>query len=326
MRAAQLSAFGPTDELRIVDVPIPTPRRHEILIEVAFAGLLFADILLRSGTYQRFRYDLPVIPGHEVVGTVIATGADVQELKVGMRVSAELTDGGGFAEYACADPLRVVELPESVAFEQAIVYSFNLPAAFLIYNNFVPIPSEATVLIHSGAGGLGSMLTQIAKRSGNQVIVTVSDPGKRDACLSYGADHVIDTSQADYVNEVQSLTDGRGVDVAFNHMGRETSRDWEVLTFRGLWILMNSQAVEGLTHAGKQFHAWATNYCPTMVVASSATLYGTDEHRTALNYLHSWLDNEALDLPSRTYALDDIADAQNWMESRQSTGKIAIAL
>jgi NADPH2:quinone reductase len=222
-----------------------------------------------------------------------------------------------------ATPQRTIPIPDGVPFEKALVYSFNMPAAYLVYYNFVSIAPDSTVLMHSGAGGFSSMLTRIAKRAGNRVISLVSDEHKRQACLDAGADEVIVTSKHDYADEVLRLTDGRGVDVIINHRGGPTLQaDLKCMTFRAKWIFSN--VTEGFDGADWSLMNLVYNKCPIISIAASANLYGTEEHQQALQFLHDWLRDEDVEGPSRTFSLDDLADAHRWLESGESTGKIAI--
>lgn len=321
MRAASISAFGAADNFEIVSVPVPEPAANEVLIQVEVAGLIYADVQLRSGNYPIRDLPLPAIPGHEVVGVIESVGAEIENFEPGMRVSAELNIGG-YAEYATTTENRLVELPEGVSFENALVYSYNLPAAYLVYYHFGDISPDATVLVHSGAGGLGGMLTQIAKKAGNTVIALTSDEGKFAACRANGADHVVD-SRIDYAQQVNEITGGRGVDVIFNHIAGDTlAADLDSLAFRGFWNFPGHLAnFVGDVDIKKLFAK-----SPSIVRSSMESYLNEPQHQEALDYLYDWLVREPLQGPEHTFPLEQVAEAHRLIESRKSIGKIALRM
>ncbi|QEE62157.1 zinc-binding alcohol dehydrogenase family protein [Salinibacterium sp. dk2585] len=328
MKAVVTNAFGGTEQFELVERPIPEPAEGQVVIKNAYAGLIYADTLIRSGAYARWRAELPTVLGSEVVGTISAVGNGVTEFKVGDRVSAEMVRGGAYQEYSVAPVTRTTVIPDEASFEAAVVHSFNLPAAYLIYYNFVELSPESDrdILIHSAAGGLGSMLTLVAKKNGHRVIGLVSDPAKREACLSFGADDVIVTSEhPDYENEVLRLTDGRGVDVTMNHMAGEWMRnDLKALKFRGKLMLTN--IIQGFPEADWELKNLIVNGSPNIVMAASATLYGTPEHRPALDYLSECLKEDNLQGLAEVYPFtaEGISEAHQRLETGKTVGKLAI--
>jgi NADPH2:quinone reductase len=326
MKALLTREFGDADSFELVDVPEPTPGAGEVLMKNAYAGVIYADTLIRRGGYLRWKAAMPSVLGSEVVGTIVALGDGVEGLAVGDRVSAELVRGGAYQELSVAPASRTTVIPDEASFEEAVVYSFNLPAAYLMYHHFTPIASDATVLIHSAAGGLGTMLTLVAKENGNRVIAVVSDESKREACIANGADEVISRAEhPDYENEVLRLTDGEGVDVSINHVAGSTLvNDLKALKFRGMIMLSN--ALEGLSILDPEGSNLYYNKCAKFVVAASATLYGTEEHRPALDFLSNWLKRDGLQAPTAVFPFskEGVGDAHRLIESGTSVGKIAI--
>jgi NADPH:quinone reductase len=324
MKAAQIAAFGGPEEFHLVDAPVPNIEPDEVLIKVALAGLLYADVQFRSGAYFRdFPHPLPLVLGHEVVGTVEQVGSRVEGVNPGMRVSAELVGAGGYAEYARTTYQRLVEIPDSVSFEHAIIYSFNLPAAYLVYYGFGEVGPEDTVLIHSGAGGLGEMLTRIAKQAGNRVIALTSSAHKVEACRINGADHVIDTSRTNYVDEVSRITGGRGVNACFNHVAGSTiPTDLQVLANRALWNFPSD--VGGFGQFADVDVSELLRKSPRIVRSSMESYFGMPEFDEALKFLNTWLLSGDLPGEPTIYPLERVGDAHAFMESRQSVGKIAI--
>lgn len=313
--------------MKLVDLPIPRPSADEVLIQVAYAGVIYADILLRGGNYKgQAKWAFPVVPGTEVVGTVTAVGSNVDNVSVGARVSAELIAGGGYAEYAVADRRRVTELPAEASFENALVYSFNLPAAYILQHKYVPLQPNSTVLVHSGAGGLGSMLIRVAKHNGHRVIALVSSEDKKAVAASYGADFVVLSRGDQYVDEVLEITEGKGVNAIFNHrVGKTLVSDLRVVAKQARWFFVNT--LDGFE--GVDF--WAIRrdlfrLAPIIIPAGSEIFYGTEDHREAMTFLSEWLKRDDLESPTRTFPLERAAEAHEWIESGRSVGKLAIEI
>jgi NADPH2:quinone reductase len=325
MKAALIESFGPPDNFKIVDIPVPEIGEDEVLVKMVAAGLMYADVQVRAGEYlYPNEVTFPAVLGFEGVGVIEAVGSAVQGLEPGARVSAEF-DNGAYAEYAKTTAAKVIPLPDGPSFEQALVYSFNLPAAYLLYYTYFDIPKDATVLIHSAAGGLGGMLTRIAKKEGNTVIGLVSRSDKVEAAKAVGADHVIVTSTSQYVEEVNRITNGRGVDAIFNHVAGETLvKDLNALAFRGRWICTN--LLDGVDAVRDIDPLVLLAKCVRIAFGSSGQEVNTPAWNDALAYLGQWLQEQPLDEPARTFPLDELAEAHRWVESRQSVGKIAISI
>ena len=162
MKAVHLCDYGPVDNFKIVDVPVPEPAENEVLIRVEEAGVIFADILMRRKEYISAP-PVPFIPGRDVAVTGEKVGSQGSNLETGMRVTA-LMPLGGYAEYAAAPSTTVMPLSDRVSFSQGLLYQINLPVAYLAYCAFGKIQPEETILLHAAAGGIGTLITQIAKR------------------------------------------------------------------------------------------------------------------------------------------------------------------
>lgn len=320
MLGVELREYGPASNLVATDVALPQLGDDEVMIEVKAAGVIYADVQLRSGIYPIRDLGLPAVPGHEVVGIVCRVGSDVRDVEVGARVSAEV-DNGGYAEFAKAKANRLVIIPENVSFQQALVYSFNLPAAYLVYYHFGNIRPEDTVLIHSAAGGLGSMLTQIAKRAGNTVIALTSSNEKFEACRDNGADHVLNSSDG-YSAAVMEITGGRGVDVCFNHIAGDTlQEDLDSLAFRAFWNFPGHLT----DYLGPLDMSQLFRKAPTIVRSSMESYIGKAEFREALDFLKTWMEEGwARQEPGHIFPLHRAGEAHQLMESRRSVGKIAL--
>jgi NADPH:quinone reductase-like Zn-dependent oxidoreductase len=189
MRAVVITKHGGPGVLEVQERPDPELGSEQVRIEVAAAGVNFADVMARIGLYPDAP-DTPCIVGYEVAGTILELGADVQGLTVGQRVFAS-TKFGGYASQVVADASNVVELPVDLSFEQGAAIPVNYGTAWAGLIGYGSLQPGERVLIHSAGGGVGIAATQIAKRVGVEVYGTAS-PGKHARCVELGVDHAVD--------------------------------------------------------------------------------------------------------------------------------------
>ena len=221
MRAVQLDEYGPAENYRIVEIPIPEPNEDEVLIKVEKAGIIFADSQMRRGDYVNLPPSLPIIPGREVAGTVEKVGTGVSGVKPGMRVTATMFTGG-YAEYIYLLPgTAVYAVPDCLSDEVATPANCALSTMVNAVES-IGLAVGETVLIQ-GAGMLGLNLIALCKAAGAaKVIVTDVSPDRLAFASRFGADACFNT--ADYLNDelavaIRSLVGGHGVDVAFEVCG-----------------------------------------------------------------------------------------------------------
>ncbi|MBX3651012.1 MAG: NAD(P)H-quinone oxidoreductase [Burkholderiales bacterium] len=202
MQAVEISAPGGPEVLKPVTRPLPAPKPHEVLIKVAAAGINGPDIMQRKGLYPA-PAGASDLPGLEVSGTVVATGAGVKRWKTGDRVVA-LTNGGGYAEYVAADAEHCLAVPQGLD----IIDAAGLPETyFTVWSNvFIGAGLKAgeTFLIHGGAGGIGTTCIQLGKAFGAKVIATDSPEARCNICRDLGADRVVDYRSEDFVEVVRA--------------------------------------------------------------------------------------------------------------------------
>lgn len=216
-RAIQIERTGGPEVLTPTDIEVPLPGPGQATIEIAAAGVNFIDIYQRQGVYQR---QLPYVPGSEGAGRVTAVGQGVELVKVGDRVAWESVPGSYAA--AVTGPVdRLVPVPDGVTDEQAAALPLQGATAHYLARDSYPIRPGDTVLIHAGAGGVGLLLTQIAKILGATVITTVSTAEKGELSRAAGADHVI-VGYDDFATTVKDLTDGQGVAAVYDGVGKDT--------------------------------------------------------------------------------------------------------
>lgn len=218
MLAIRIHETGGVEKLRAENVGVPEPRAGEIRFRVETAGVNFIDTYKRSGLYP---VKLPHTLGQEAAGVVTAVGAGVTEFRVGDRVGSASVDGG-YAEEAVVTAAQAVSVPGGVSAElAAAVLLQGMTAHYLACDTF-PLKPGDTALVHAGAGGVGLLLTQIAKKRGARVIATVGSDEKATLAREAGADAVCVYRRENFTEAARAFTGGRGVDVVYDGVGKDT--------------------------------------------------------------------------------------------------------
>jgi NADPH:quinone reductase len=218
MRAAVITALTGPDAVEVRDVPEPVPAPGQVLIDVAYAGVVFPDVLQTRGEYQ-LRPELPFTPGWEVAGVVREDGGG---FAAGDRVAA-LPVTGGFAETVAVDPGMVFPLPDEVPSAQGAALPLNYLTMHFALLRRAALQTGETVLVHGAAGGVGTAACQLAAAYGARVIAVVSTSGKGEVARAAGAHEVVPVDG--FREEVHRLTDGRGVDVVVDPVGGDRFPD-----------------------------------------------------------------------------------------------------
>ena len=220
MKAVQLQVTGGPEVLSLVELPLPVPGPGQVRVKAEAVGAGGPDVLIRNGTYK-WMPPLPAIPGNELAGVVDAVGPGASRLAVGERVlvsARELPQRGGcYAEYICVPEAVPFVLPASVSFDAAVsLGNFQLAIALLASNG--NLPAQA-VLVPGAAGGVATALAQVARSRGLRVIGTASSDAKRAFARENGVSDIVDGDPQALPERVLALTGGRGVDLAFDHVG-----------------------------------------------------------------------------------------------------------
>jgi NADPH2:quinone reductase len=218
MQAIQVENYGPPEVMQLVERPTPTPAAGEALVRVAAAGVNFIDTYQRSGQYK---VPLPFTPGQEAAGVIEAVGPGVSELAVGDRV-AYASQLGSYAGLASVPARQLVPVPAGLELSLAAAVMLQGMTAHYLSHSTYPLKPGDTALVHAAGGGVGQLLVQLAKRRGARVIGTVSTDEKAALARAAGADEIIMYTQVDFAVETRRLTDGRGVDVVYDSVGRTT--------------------------------------------------------------------------------------------------------
>ncbi len=320
MKAVVADPLGGPEALKYIDQPMPQPGPGEVLIKLEAIGVNFIDVYFRNGTYKA--PESPVKLGSEGAGTIAALGEGVS-LSVGQRVAYAMARGS-YAEYAVVPQQVVVELPQSVSFEDgAAVTLQGMTAHYLTHSTF-PLRRGQTCLVHAAAGGAGQLIVQLAKIAGATVIGTVSTPEKAQTARECGADHLILYTEMDFVAETKRLTENRGVDVVYDSVGSTTfQKSLDCLRPRGMMVSFGqSSGVVGqidpliLSQKGSLFLTRPTlaNY-----VSDPAEL------KQRSNDLFTWIAEGRVRVGiHKTYKLADAAQAHRDLEGRKTSGKLLL--
>lgn len=331
MRAVRLDEVGPPENLKLVERPIPEVGPDDVLIKVGAAGLIYGDTEARRGTYFS-RTVTPWYPGREAAGVIEAVGGNVTGWKPGERVVALVLTLGCCAEYVLAStvprPLRnghtappadIIALPDGVSFSQALVYVINFRLAHLLFHGSSRTPRGATVLVHGASGGMGAMITQLAKAHGCPVIATCRRDVEADFLSGLGADHVINVTEADYVAAVLEITGGRGVPFIFNGVGGETlDTDVDALARFG-----EIQAY-GYVAGKKPFDVFRVGKTMALKTFGADDFFPTEMFPAATRAMLDWFAAGPLLEPGAVLPLDEVVEAHRRLDRGDVLGKIVL--
>ncbi|MBI4081516.1 MAG: quinone oxidoreductase [Candidatus Lambdaproteobacteria bacterium] len=240
MKAIRIHEPGDVDKMLYEDAPEPQAGPQQMLIRHEAIGVNYSVRYNRSGQYKN---EYPFIPGQEAAGIVIAVGAEVSGFAVGDRVAYSGSGSGAYAESAAVGPARVVKLPAGIDTRTAAaVLNQGLTAYYLSHQTF-PLAPGQVCLIHAGAGGVGQLLIQMARRRGATVIATVSSDEKARAVRELGAEHVVIYTREDFLATCRQVTGGKGVDVVYDAVGVTTfDKGLEALRPRGMMVQYGQSA------------------------------------------------------------------------------------
>ena len=228
--------------LTLVDIPAPKPKPNEVLVKIAAAGVNYIDCYFREGRYPA---KPPFILGQEASGVITEIGSEVKDFKPGDRV-AYTGITGAYAEYQAVPAERLVSVPAGITDRQAAAAMLQGMTAQYLTHTTYPLKKGDFALIHAAAGGVGLLLVQMAKHLGARVIGTVSTKEKAKLAREAGADDVIFYTQQDFEVETKRLTDGKGVHVVYDGVGKSTfDQDLNVLRPRGYLVLFGASSGAG---------------------------------------------------------------------------------
>jgi NADPH2:quinone reductase len=320
MQAIQVSQVGGPEVLNAVDLPVPSPKPNEALVQIEAAGINFIDVYIREGRYPT---SLPFVSGQEAAGIVTEVGSEVTTLQPGDRV-AYTSVLGSYAEYGAVPASRLVKIPDGIDFEQAAAAMLQGMTAHYLVRSSYSLKKGETALIHAAAGGVGLLLVQMAKKIGARVIATAGTDEKAQLAREAGADECIVYTKADFETETRRLTDRQGVHVVYDGVGKATfDKDLEVLRPRGYLVLFG-----GASGAVPPFDLIRLSQKGSLFITRP-----TLAHYTATREELEWRANDVLQAIAqgelklriyKVYPLAEAAQAHRDLEGRKTTGKLLL--
>ncbi len=318
MKAIAVTEFGGPEKLALLDLPSPQPAAGEALVKLEYAGVNFIDVYMRSGHYARsqtYKTPLPMVIGMEGIGTV----------ESGQRVAYCITRGS-YAEVAAVPEWKLVKVPDDVPSPIAVTLMLQGLTAHYLSHSAFPLEKGHTCLVHAAAGGVGQLLVQCAKLRGATVIATVGSAEKAQIAKARGADHVILYRETDFREEVMRITGGRGVDVVYDAIGKDTiARSIRSLKRRGVCI--NYGGASGLVQSieplelGEAGSVFFTRPHLADYIATADELGGR-----AADLFAAWRTGTLVVTVDREYPLAEAGAAHRYLEAGKTKGKLLLRI
>lgn len=322
-RVVRIHEFGGPEALRLDEIELPAPGPGEVLVRQSFAGVNYVDVYHRTGLYPLPQ--IPAVLGVEGAGTVEAVGPGVDSIHVGDRVAYAALPVGAYAAARLIPADRLLRLPPTISEQSAAGAMLRGVTAHMLLHRTFSVGPGTTILVHAAAGGLGLVVTQWAKLLGAAVIGTVGSDEKAEIARAVGLDHAILYRDTDFVSAVREITDGRGVDVAYDGIG-------------GTTLLKTFDAVRPFGTVASVGQAGGP--IPPIEVAqlgprrslslSRPSVFGymTDAtiYRAAATAFLSWLEQGLIRASvGAVYPLADASASHVDLEGRRTTGSILLA-
>jgi len=313
----------PEDALVLEEVPEPTPGPGEALIRVEAAALNFFDILLCQGKYQE-KPPLPFTPGSEIAGTIVAVGEGCSWLPGQRVIATPPLPRGGYAQLVAVQEENLYPAPENMPSEKAAAMYITYQTAYYALHHRAQLLAGEVLLVHAGAGGVGSAAIQLGKAAGARVIATAGGPEKVQICRELGADVVIDYLQEDFVDIVKRETDGQGADVIFDPVGGDTfDRSRKCIAFDGRILVIGFAG--GRIADAPTNHVLVKNYS---VVGVHWGLFRrrqpdqvADIHRRLLDLVEQGVIDPLI---YRTFPMNQLPQALHLLGGRKTWGKLVL--
>ncbi|WP_308447205.1 NADPH:quinone oxidoreductase family protein [Alkalihalobacterium chitinilyticum] len=313
----------PSDVLRLEEVPQPTIERNQVLIEVNAVALNFFDILLCQGKYQE-KPPFPFTIGAELSGKIVSVN-EGSKFKVGQRVIAlPKLPSGGLAEYVAVDERSIYPIPKSMSSYEAASMFVTYHTSYYALHNRGNIKPGEVLLVHAGAGGVGSAAIQLGKAAGAYVIATAGGTEKTKVCRSLGADIVIDYLTEDFVQVVKERTDGKGADVIYDPVGGEIfERSRKCIAFDGRILVIGFAG--GNIPSAPINHILVKNYSVVGVhwglFSKLKPLEIQKEHKALMSLYEEGKINPLI---YREFGFEEIVEALNLLADRKTWGKLVV--
>lgn len=321
MRAIQLQEYGGPDVLTVAEADVPAPAAGQISIDVAYTGVNFADLKARAEGYRV--PSLPFVPGLEISGRVRAIGAGVEGFEVGQEVAA-LTEGGAYAEVALAEAATVFALPDGVDLRTAATLPTVLPTAHALLHEVGRLSAGESVLVQGAAGGIGTVVGQLAKAGGaGAVYGVVSSRAKAEYALKHGYDEVFVGDG--FAAEARAATGGRGVDLALDPVGGDALRGGldALAVFGRLVSFGNASSAEPWRVGQPELYGTGLGVSGFSILSLARS--APEALREVAARAFAKVADKTVELPvTAEFPLADAADAHRLMGARTSTGKLLL--
>ena len=319
--AIRIHEYGGPDVLKWEDVTVGAPDPGQVKVRQTAVGLNFIDIYHRTGHYPQ--PSLPFIPGSEAAGVVTAVGEGVRDLKAGRRV-AYAGPIGAYAEERLIAADRVVKIPDNVDDQTAAAIMLKGMTAQYLLRRIVKVGPETTLLFHAAAGGVGLIACQWAAALGATVIGTVGSSGKALIARAHGCGYVINTREEDFVAKVKDYTKGKGVDVVYDSIGKDTfPGSLDCLKPLGLWVSFGQSSGPvppfDITLLSQKGSLFATRPSLNTYTASRKDLVAT-----ANDLFQIVASGKVRIAVNQTYPLEKAAEAQADLEARRTSGSTVL--
>jgi NADPH:quinone reductase len=322
MKQIQVKELGGPEAMQLVDAPTPQPGPRQALVRIAAAGVNFIDVYFRTGLYKA---PSPVTLGNEGAGVVEAVGTDVTDVKPGDRVAYAMARGS-YAEFAVVPSSILVKIPDHVDFNTAAAAMLQGMTAHYLTHSTYPLKSGDTCLVHAAAGGAGGLIVQMARMLGARVFGTVSTEEKARIARAHGVDEAILYTSQDFEHEVRRLTEGRGVDVVYDSVGKTTfEKSLNSLRPRGMMALFGQSSGPVPPFDPSILNAKGSLFLTRPSLAHH--LLTRQELEWRAGDVLKWIAEGKLKLRiDRTYPLAEAAAAHRDLEGRHTAGKLLLTV
>jgi len=320
MKAIVVSSTGGPEVLEYTDVQTPKPKAGEVLVKIMAVGINYIDVYHRTGLYK---LQTPFIPGSEAAGVVEALGEGVTDVAKGDRVAYAMVPGA-YAEYSAVPAAKLVKMPDDVDVTTAAAAMLQGMTAHYLVKSTYQLKAGDGALVHAAAGGVGLLLIQMARRIGALVFGTVSTDDKARLATEAGTDHVILYTKEDFESEVKRLTDGRGLQVVYDSVGKDTFlKSLRVLAPRGMLALFGQSSGPvpafdpGLLAQGGSLFLTRPSLAHYTLTREELMWRSSD--------VFNWIRAGELKIRiHRTFPLSEAAEAHSQLEGRKTTGKVLL--
>ena len=332
MRGVVVKEYGGHNVMEMADLPMPHAASGYVIVKVAYVGVNFKDIYLRTGVYRErptgpsgisYAPQFPFNLGLEASGTVVEVGDGVDDLFEGNRVAFQ--EGiGAYSEYVAVPAWRCVRVPDEVSMDLAAATQLQGATAHYLCHGFIPLGPEKACLVHAAAGGVGHILVQLAKREGARVFATVGSSEKAAFVQNLGADVIIEYRNQSFLEIVRRETNEIGVDIVWDSVGYDTIHDSiKCVRRRGICILFGSVSGQ------------VDEIAPLELGAAGSVLFtrshlehftsNAEEVRARGDAIFNGIKSGWLHITiDRTLPLSDFVEAHRILEARENIGKVLL--